>query len=362
MNNSPRLDKFQQTLSVNKLINGGMDFSQRAISVNKVQGDLSFDYVLDRWYYNHNTDVGTTAVSRVASTIPNAKTPYVQRVEVFTPDPFASADNYIFLGQHIEGNFCYDLKNKTVVWKGWARTNKLGTYVFTVGTMQNQNYPTEVVFDQADVWKEISIEVPMDYFGNVDNTIGMTVFVMLGSGSDRIADTPNQWNLATNLNFQTTTSQTNLMEESGNYFELGEMMVYDKDFEDASGEFNSFSRAGRNYVEELQLCQRYFEKSYNLDVTPGTIGAYAGSIGAVAPNSSVVNGPRFEVRKRAIPSMVSYSPNSSTQNRIRRYSGSSIQESFFDNIGETGARHNNPTSSVNAGEAYDYQFTADSEL
>ena len=31
-----------------------------------------------------------------------------------------------------------------------------------------------------------------------------------------------------------------------------------------------FKRAGRNYPEELQLCQRYYEKSYALETAPGT--------------------------------------------------------------------------------------------
>jgi hypothetical protein len=67
----------------------------------------------------------------------------------------------------------------------------------------------------------------------------------------------------------------------------------------------------RPYGTELQLAQRYFEKSYDIAVAPGTASVFAGALAFVPYNGTVnyTNLPeRFKQTKRATPTMVVYNP------------------------------------------------------
>ena len=74
----------------------------------------------------------------------------------------------------------------------------------------------------------------------------------------------------------------------------------------------------RTEAEELALCLRYYEKSYPLNVDPGTISApgaargfcYTSQATGAKCFSSLLT--RFNVEKRATPAMTWYSPSSST--------------------------------------------------
>ena len=74
----------------------------------------------------------------------------------------------------------------------------------------------------------------------------------------------------------------------------------------------------RPYGTELALCQRYFEKSYNIDVVPGTVTETGVSYTVVGnssgnPASSVF----FNARKRAGPTITTYSSVSGTSGKVR---------------------------------------------
>ncbi|CAM3705738.1 hypothetical protein COLU111180_04070 [Cohnella lubricantis] len=72
----------------------------------------------------------------------------------------------------------------------------------------------------------------------------------------------------------------------------------------------------RSYGEELALCQRYYEKSYNIDTSPGTITA--GGVLKWESTGSSYSGfmVQYKVTKRINPTFVIYSPNTGTPNNI----------------------------------------------
>jgi len=91
----------------------------------------------------------------------------------------------------------------------------------------------------------------------------------------------------------------------------------------------------RLYNQELANCQRYFEKSYNIDVTPATVTM----IGSVNTNAAgaISNRPfwfcKFNVSKRATPTVTIYSPNSGTTGKVGGpsavdYSGTTVYSSM----------------------------------
>jgi len=80
----------------------------------------------------------------------------------------------------------------------------------------------------------------------------------------------------------------------------------------------------RSIGEELTLCQRYFEKSYAIDVDPGTVddaGRTYIYINGVASAVAVGTGVEFASRKRTAPTLTFYSPTNGTAAKARDYIG-----------------------------------------
>jgi hypothetical protein len=75
-----------------------------------------------------------------------------------------------------------------------------------------------------------------------------------------------------------------------------------------------FQRAGGTIGAELQLCQRYYEKSYSLGTAPGTTAVYTGIFVYQHFNTSLTHdwrmpGPSFKVPKRIVVTPTIYSFN-----------------------------------------------------
>lgn len=84
---------------------------------------------------------------------------------------------------------------------------------------------------------------------------------------------------------------------------------------------------------ELGLCRRYFEKSYELDVAPGTGSIFQGAQTADDVGGDIIATlqARFAVPKRAIPTIAWYSPTSGALGKLLRFTDSvelNIAETF----------------------------------
>lgn len=64
----------------------------------------------------------------------------------------------------------------------------------------------------------------------------------------------------------------------------------------------------RPYGQELALCQRYYEKSYNLTTKPGTAATSAWIASSPGPGNYLRVSGSFRADKRAAPTMVLYNP------------------------------------------------------
>ena len=76
-----------------------------------------------------------------------------------------------------------------------------------------------------------------------------------------------------------------------------------------------FERSGVSLANELQLCQRYFEKSYDIDTPPATPNSIGGRFYATVNSAgrwSVFS--TFKVQKRSYPILVVYSPVTGNSN------------------------------------------------
>jgi hypothetical protein len=89
----------------------------------------------------------------------------------------------------------------------------------------------------------------------------------------------------------------------------------------------------RSIGTELALCQRYYEKSYNVDVVPGTGLAYGWS-GTTSQNYlEMPSGIIFKVTKRANPTVTLYNAVSGASGTIYRISDAAAISTSADYIG-----------------------------
>lgn len=103
----------------------------------------------------------------------------------------------------------------------------------------------------------------------------------------------------------------------------------------------------RPYAEELALCQRYYEKSYDVTVSPATDTGYGRYLISKNPIDNAFYGTiPFKVTKRTQPTIIAYKPNGTKLD----ISGVSSSTSTIDiNVGSSSA-------------LLDLQWTADAEI
>lgn len=124
----------------------------------------------------------------------------------------------------------------------------------------------------------------------------------------------------------------------------------------------------RSDYDELERCQRYYEKTYDIDAPLGT-STINGAPWAQAHDSSTIaaNVYRFCVKKRAIPTVQTYSPQDGTAGVVGNYSGgvgagfSSNKTATIGNIGTTGFGIGFATT-FTAGTGLACHWIADAEL
>jgi len=124
----------------------------------------------------------------------------------------------------------------------------------------------------------------------------------------------------------------------------------------------------RPFAEELALCQRYYEKSYDIDVAPGAINAYGQGqwLSNYTATGCYFDSINYQVSKRinTFGKVTFYSPGTRRANRIRNASTSSdVTVNGNVNASQRGFCGPIPTAeAMSNGHSYCWQWTADAEL
>lgn len=113
----------------------------------------------------------------------------------------------------------------------------------------------------------------------------------------------------------------------------------------------------RPLASELQLCQRYFEKSYDFAAAPGGASAAGRLLQAFSSLLLQRYDLRFQ-RKRTTPTLTIYEPDSGTAGKVALSTGTLVNASTSD-IGETGCT---VAFTPLAGVFGAFHFTADAEF
>ncbi|MBA0272297.1 hypothetical protein D7U77_06560 [Stenotrophomonas maltophilia] len=123
----------------------------------------------------------------------------------------------------------------------------------------------------------------------------------------------------------------------------------------------------RNDAIELVLCQRYYEKSYNLGVAPGT-ATREGSHTSGALTSYLLHAPtvRFSQRKRSTPAIAFYNAQNGAAGQISEYGADGLhltnKPAGINVVGSMSFEAFVPNGTATPGNVERFQWTADAEL
>ncbi|HIB8542132.1 hypothetical protein JY421_03575 [Stenotrophomonas maltophilia] len=118
---------------------------------------------------------------------------------------------------------------------------------------------------------------------------------------------------------------------------------------------------------ELAACKRYFEKSYNADVAPGSVSVM-GARRASLLTGYIMTAPTvcFEVKKRVAPTLVLYAPTNGVVGNYSEYDQSGLlvagRQIAATNVSQSSFDFINPAGTGIAGNTAAIHFTADSEI
>jgi hypothetical protein len=257
-------DKIEDKTLKNYIINGGMDFWQRNISFSQTTNG----YTVDRFRMLMNNC--TIATTREADVPAGSESTYSAKMEITSANDFSLlSDAILAFGQDIEGNFCSDLQGKNVTFSCSVKTNKSGTYNLLLTTVAGHTYVKEIVLLGNETWETIEHTISVDHFGDTGISTGLRMAISLDASPDRKTAVDSAWAASAN-SMISTSNITDFASSIGNYIQFADVTLVEGD------ETKSFRRSGVDYAEELQLCQRYFTKSWRLD-NPVTTNTTAGA-------------------------------------------------------------------------------------
>jgi hypothetical protein len=117
----------------------------------------------------------------------------------------------------------------------------------------------------------------------------------------------------------------------------------------------------RHIQQELALCQRYYEKSYDIDTVPGTLTNYGEYITADSFGGSVYSVGRFKVEKRAAP-IIKIRDRAGTLGNVTTFTGGGISTNRTGSVSQIVTSAFNVSATTTSDIAMVFQYEADAEL
>jgi hypothetical protein len=287
----------------NRIINGNMAIAQRGTGA--VSNDAAINvFPVDRFGIYGSVSSKFTGQQNAGSvTPPVGFSNYLGCTSSSAYSVGSSELNCAF--QLIEGFNSADLgwgtaNAKTVTLSFWVRSSLTGTFGGSIlNSAFDRSYPFSYTISAANTWEQKSVTIAGDTTGTwvgATNGIGIRVFFNLGSGSS-VSGTAGAW--AAGTYYAPTGAVSVVGTNAATWYVTGVQL-------EVGSTATSFDY--RPYGTELQLCQRYYEKSYDIETAP----ASNTSVGLVEfgsssyTNSVVYNTIFFKATKRTAPTVTPF--------------------------------------------------------
>ena len=232
----------------NRIINGGMDISQRGTSFAGNQNG----YVLDRFRITSGGPTAAFLTVTQNSDVPsNNEFQNSLRCAVTTADTSIAAVDVLILEQLIEGYNIRDLIGRTFTLSFWVRSSKTGIHCVSFSnSISDRSYIAEYTIIASNTWeyKTITVTGGLITAGtwNYTNGLGLRVEYSLAGGTTW-QTTAGSWQTG---NFTNTSNQVNCLDTIGNIFAITGVQL------EVGSVATPFEH--RQFGTELALCQRYY--------------------------------------------------------------------------------------------------------
>jgi ribosomal protein L27 len=297
-----RLDAKKSIRGKNLIINGEMIVSQRGSSFVSVS---SGDYTLDRWSYSATDTSGVVDITQDTdkpTIVADGAFTYFNnslKVDVTTADASMDAGDTSLILYKLEGYDMYPIyKSNEFTLSFWVKSNKTGTYCVSFkNSASDRSYISTYSISQADTWEKKTVTVDfLDASGgtwNLTDGTGLAIHFMLMCGST-YQNTADTWH---DGNYLATSSQTNLLDNTSNYFNLTGVQL------EIGNEATYYDHIG--YGETLRRCERYFQLISAASNSTNYMTFAHGYTGGGSTTSVTVFGFRLREKMRDAPVLVS---------------------------------------------------------
>ena len=301
----------------NLIINGAMQVAQRSTSAVNIPGGKTVTDV-DRFGQWTKTADGNWKSGQQVSDAP-ADFQFSRKITSLAANTI-EAGTYHTVRYAVEGYDAAQLNcglssAKTVTLSFYVKSSLTGTFGlnFTNGA-NNRSYPTTYTISNPNVWERKTITVTLDTSGTwlKTNGVGLEINWQLAIGSSYSTSTLNQWQ----GNWRFPSSATDILATNGATWQLTGVQL------EVGNIATSFEH--RSFVDELRMCQRYYEKTYPYTIVPGAASYFSGCYTSRdGTASSVVRyyPVNYKVTKRASPDITIYNPQTGATGSCRLDSG-----------------------------------------
>jgi hypothetical protein len=340
----------------NYFINGNLEIWQRGTSFAAFGGG---NYCADRI---RSSGTGSYAITASQSTdVPSNSLynflNYSLKIDCTTAEAAVAASEYAMIDHRIEGINVANLKNRPCILSFWVKSTKTGTMGVSIYNTPTWGYLTTITINQASTWERKIVKFYIDTSSgtwNFDNSVAIDLRFCLMCGSNFQSSSTEQWNAG---NYLSNASQTNFLDSTAND-------IYFAGFQLIEGGHDLVCKP-LSMEAQVEQCQRYYEKSYNLTTDPGTVtnvGSMQTRTAAATRHLSSLQRV-FMTRKRDTPTVDWYSPDSGTVSRIYDASGASDYTLSSDaRAGEASTGYPNVTVAIPDGSLIMGHWTANAEL
>ena len=350
----------------NLIINGAMQVSQRRTSSTGLTGSINDYYTVDRYRFENYNDASSNSsvwTMEQSSDAPVGFSSSLKCTATTADSDYGSGLSQTNIHTRLEGQDFQHLKYGTanaekLTLSFWVKSSVTGTYLAWFYQLSDHRHCTKAyTINAADTWEYKTVTINGDTTGVIDNNSaqGLTVRWLLGTGSGFTGGTYLDGNWAAFTDADTYAGQTaNVASTVNNSFAITGIQL------EVGERATPFEH--RSFGDELIRCQRYYEKSYDIDVAPGTANGdgtfHWQSNGA---GGSIASFPaRFTVRKRAAPTIVVYNPENGNSGSLRCDNGTNQSGGSY-NPGQTGFNFRT-TLAATTDNRYVGHYTASAEL
>jgi len=341
----------------NLIINGDMSIAQRGTSHSIGNGA---GYIIDRWrdgaIYDTVAPTGAFTVSQ-STDVPSGQGFVSSQKWDCTTAQTSLTEQGWGVQQRIEAQNLTHLEfgtssAKTLTLTFWIKSNKTGTYGIEVRSHDaSRQFISSYTIDSASTWEKKTITITGDTGGtgiNNDNGIGFWVRWIWSAGTTIDGATLNSWTAtATEI---APTGQVNLADSTSNelYWTGPQLEVGTSasDFEFLPFDVN------------LQRCQRYYHKTYNLSDAPASVTS-TGILdisGFSDGSSNLLFDIPHKVRMRGTPTVTYYNSGGTSGQWAYGRNGASGNGTATSYSGRTA--ENNLSTYVNIGASWTGGFVA----